>query len=228
MIDDPPLLTIRRGFERPPASLVAAFKGAQVSQIVDAMGGRGALSHTIKPLSQTNAVLVGTAITCQASPADNLAVFAALDAAVAGDVIVAATDGFTGTSVIGDLVLGMMRNKGLTGFVTDGLVRDVVGLEAVGLPVFSAGLTPNSPSRNGPGTVGFEVVVGGVRVASGDIVVGDRDGIAVVPRAEAEGVLERLAVVRKAEAALEARVNAGLVLPEFAERVLRGERVREV
>ena len=124
-------------------------------------------------------------MTCHCGPADNLAVFGALDAATSGDIIVAATDGFVGTAVTGDLVLGMARNKGLAGFVTDGLVRDVVGIEAVGLPVYCAGITPNSPARNGPGTVGFPVVMGGVAIAPGDILVGDRDGIVVVPRLEA-------------------------------------------
>ena len=186
-----------------------AFSGVPVSQVVDAMGGRGALHHAIKPLSPSTAALVGVAVTCHCGPADNLAVFGALDAAVSGDVIVAATDSFAGTAVTGDLVLGMARNKGLAGFVTDGLVRDVVGIEAVGLPVYCAGVIANSPARNGPGTVGFPVVLGGVAIAPGDILVGDRDGIAVVPRLEAEAVLSRLAAVRAAEQALDAQVRQG-------------------
>ena len=58
--------------------------------------------------------------------------------------------------------MGMARNRGLAGLVTDGLVRDLPGILAVGLPVYCAGVTPNSPARNGPGTVGLPVVVGGV------------------------------------------------------------------
>jgi 4-hydroxy-4-methyl-2-oxoglutarate aldolase len=228
MIEDPPLLTIKRHFERPAAEIVGAFAGVPIGHVIDAMGGRGALHHSFKPLASVAAQLVGIAVTCHCGPADNLAVFGALDAAKRGDVIVAATDGFTGTAVTGDLVLGMARNKGLAGFVTDGLVRDVVGIEAVGLPVYCAGVIANSPARNGPGTVGFPIVLGGVTVASGDIIVGDRDGIAVVPRAEAEAVLSRLAAVRTAEQALEARVRDGLEMPDFAEAVLRSKRTRYV
>jgi len=228
MIEDPPWLTIKRRFERPPAEIIAAFAGASVSQVVDAMGGRGALHHAIKPILPNAAVLAGTAVTCHCGPADNLAVFGALDAARAGDIIVAATEGFAGTAVIGDLVAGMARNKGLAGFMTDGLVRDVVGLEAVGLPVYGAGVIANSPARNGPGTVGFPVVLGGVTIAPGDILVGDRDGIAVVPRLEAEAVLARLAIVKAAEKALEARVQAGLEMPDFADAVLKSGRSRYV
>jgi regulator of RNase E activity RraA len=73
---------------------------------------------------------------------------------------------------------------------------------------------------------GFNVVLGGVNVASGDIIVGDRDGIAVVPRLEAKAVLSRLAAVKSAEQALEARVREGLEMPDFAEAVLRSERTR--
>ena len=79
---------------------------------------------------------------------------------------------------------------------------------AVGLPVFCAGLTPNSPVRNGPGTVGLPVVVGGVRIESGDVLLGDNDGVVVIPRAELAGVNQAdWTTVRKAEASLEAKVK---------------------
>ena len=228
MIEDPPLLTIKRRFERPEAEIISGFSGVPVSQVVDAMGGRGALHHAIKPLLPSGVILVGVAVTCYCGPADNLAVFGALDAALSGDVIVAATDSFTGAAVTGDLVLGMARNKGVAGFVTDGLVRDVIGIEAVGLPVYCAGVIANSPARNGPGTVGFPVVLGGVTISPGDILVGDRDGVAVVPRLEAGTVLARLAAIKAAEQDLDAKVRQGLQMPEFANIVLKSDRTRFV
>jgi 4-hydroxy-4-methyl-2-oxoglutarate aldolase len=132
------------------------------------------------------------------------------------------------TAVTGDLLLGMMRNKGVAGFVTDGLVRDITGIEAVGLPVYCAGVTANSPVRNGPGTVGFSVVLGDAVVNAGDILVGDRDGVVVVPRLDTEVVLARLPAIRAAEQALEAKVRAGLELPDFVSSVLRSDRTRVV
>jgi 4-hydroxy-4-methyl-2-oxoglutarate aldolase len=228
MITDPPILTIRRNFPRPDAELVSAFAGVPTGHIVDAMSGRGALDYRIKPLTPSSEVTVGVALTCDNGPADNLAVFGALDAAEPGDIIVAATDAFMGTALIGDLLLGMLKNRGVAGFVTDGLVRDLPGLVAVGLPVYCAGLTPNSPVRNGPGTVGLPVVVGGVHVASGDLVVADQDGVVVIPRDQAAHALERLAGVRTAEAALEAKVKAGLQVPDFITALLRSERVVEL
>src|SRR5258707_777597 len=84
------------------------------------------------------------AVCGQEGRADNLALFGALHAARKGDVLVAATDGFTATSITGDLLLGMARNRGVVGLVTDGLVRVLVGILAVGLPVYCAGITANS------------------------------------------------------------------------------------
>ncbi len=227
MIKDPPLLTIRRHFERPAAKDVAAFAGVPTGYAVDAMGGRGALDYRIKPLAPAASVMVGVAITCHCGPADNLALFAALAVAQPGDILVAATDGFTATAVTGDLLLGMAKNRGLLGLVTDGLVRDVAGIAGVGLPVYCAGITPNSPARNGPGTVGHPVVMGGAAIEAGDIVIGDNDGVVVISRSEAGAVLARLSDVRAAEATLDAKVKAGLGIPDFIQAVLDSDRVVE-
>ncbi len=228
MIEDPPLLKIRRNFPRPSHELIAAFAGVATGNVVDTMGGLGCLDCRIKPLVQAKEVMVGTAVTCYAGPSDGLAVFGALHAAKRGDILVAATDAFTTTAIAGDLLLGMARNRGVAGFVTDGSVRDLAGVLAVGLPVYCAGLTANSAARNGPGTVGLPIVVGGVAVESGDIVVGDRDGVVIVPLKQARAVLAKLADVRAAEASLEAKVKAGLEIPDFFSAIISSGRVEEI
>ena len=225
MIVDPPVLTIRANFPRPEASLVAAFAGAQTGNVVDAMGGSGALDFAIKPLEPASKVMVGVAVTCNCGPGDNIALFGAMSIAERGDILVAATGAFKGAAVSGDLMLGMALNRGIGGLVTDGLVRDIAGVLAVGLPVYCAGVSPNSPVRNGPGTVGEPIDLGGLRIESGDILIGDRDGVVVVPRARAAAVVEALATVRAAEAALEAKIVAGLEIPEFVEAILNSDRV---
>jgi len=225
MIVDPPVLTIRANFPRPEARFVAAFAGAQTGNVVDAMGGSGALDFAIKPLEPASKVMVGVALTCNCGPGDNLALFGAMSIAERGDILVAATGPFKGAAVTGDLMIGMALNRGIAGLVTDGLVRDIAGVLAVGLPVYCAGVSPNSPVRNGPGTVGEPIDLGGLRVESGDILIGDRDGVVVVPRARAAAVVEVLATVRAAEAALEAKIVAGLEIPEFMETILNSDRV---
>ena len=228
MIEDPPLLKIRRNFERPQQADIAALAGLQTGYIVDALGGRGALDYRIKPLAPLSGTMVGVAVTCHCGPGDNLALLGALHAAGAGDVLVVGTDAFTGTAVTGDLVMGMARNRGIAGLVTDGLARDVAGILGVGLPVFCAGVTPNSPARNGPGHVGLPVVLGGVAIESGDIIVADNDGVVVVSRNQLATVLERLPAIRSAEAELEAKVKAGLQVPGFFEDILHAGRVQEL
>jgi 4-hydroxy-4-methyl-2-oxoglutarate aldolase len=228
MIKDPPLLTIRRDFARPAPADVAAFANVPTGYVIDAMGGRGGLDYRIKPLAPASSVLVGVATTCHCGPADNLGLFAAMATARPGDILVAATDGFTATSVTGDLLLGMAKNRGVRGLVTDGLVRDLAGILGVGLPVYCTGITPNSPVRNGPGTVGLPVVLGGVSVEPGDLVIGDDDGVVIVPGADIATVLKRLSDVRAAEAALDAKVKAGLEVPDFIQRILESDRVVEI
>jgi 4-hydroxy-4-methyl-2-oxoglutarate aldolase len=228
MIKDPPLLRIRRNFTRPTAALLAGFAGVPTGYLVDAMGGGGCLDHRIKPLAERSKVMVGTAVTCHAGPADNLALLGALHAAREGDILVCATESFMGAAVAGDLLLGMALNRGVAGLVTDGLVRDIVGILKVDMPVYCAGVTANSPARNGPGTVGLPIVLGGLRIEPGDVIVGDRDGVVVVPLAEATAVLARLGEVKAAEASLEAKVRAGLQIPDFVQAIIDSDRVEEI
>ena len=107
-------------------------------------------------------------------------------------------------------------------------MRDILGILTVGLPVYCTGLTANSPARNGPGTVGLPIIIGGLKVDSGDIIVGDRDGVVVVPLAEAAAELSRLGEVKAAEASLDAKVRAGLEIPDFIQAIIDSDRVEEI
>lgn len=225
MLHNPPLLTIHRGHRRPDKALLDAFRGAQTSHLCDAMDGRGALDHRIKPLDPGNAVFVGPALTAFAYPADTVGMFGALAEAEPGDVLMVGCDGYTGTAVIGDLAAGMMKNKGCAAFVTDGLARDRAGIVAARLPVFAAGISPNSPARNGPGIVGEAVAIGGLRVEPGDIVVGDADAVVVVPLARAEAVLRALEEVRANEVKAEQRVRDGATMTPAMEPILAAARI---
>jgi 4-hydroxy-4-methyl-2-oxoglutarate aldolase len=77
------------------------------------------------------------------------------------------------------------------------------------------GVTPNSPHRSGPGTVGRPVMVAGVHVCAGDVVVADADGVVVVPQARLAEVAARLPAIRQAEASADAAVRAGAISPAF-------------
>jgi 4-hydroxy-4-methyl-2-oxoglutarate aldolase len=228
MLQDPPLLTVRRSFERPAASKIAKLAGAQTGHIVDALEGRGALDHRIKPVDPSRAAFVGVALPCETGPSDNLAILAALTLAKPGDVVVAASDGFDQTAVVGDNVCLMGKNAGLAAIVIDGMARDLDGIVGAGLPCFARGITPNSCVRSGPGRVGFPVVAGGVAVAPGDVLVGDRDGVVAIPQALLDMVIARLAEIRVAEQAVQAKIATGITQFESISTLMASDKVKYV
>ena len=213
MIHDPPALTIHRGFKRPSKELIEKFRGAQTSHLADSMNGRGALNYRIKPLDESQSAFVGPALTAHSAPADIVGMFGAVHEAQPGDVLVIANDAFTGTAVVGDLAIGMMKNKGIAAFVTDGLARDKAGILEFGMPVFCQGISPNSPGRTGLGIVGAPISLGDVFVKPGDIMIGDADAVVVVAQEEAEEVAQRLAEIQESEKIAVQRVVDGATLP---------------
>ena len=225
MLEDPPILTVKRPIRRPAESQILAFRGAMTGNVADCMGGRGAMSHFIKPLNDEFAIVCGPALPCFAYPADNLGVMGALHLATQGDIIVCATDAYNSTAVVGDLVCGMMKNKGVAAFVTDGMVRDQVGIEPWQFPVFCQGVNANSPARTGPGSVGVAINLAGVSVEAGDMIVCDRDGVVVVPFDQINEVLSKLRFLKIAEAEVEAKISAGLKEPEYIADLMASQKI---
>ncbi|MGD9508855.1 MAG: RraA family protein [Geminicoccaceae bacterium] len=231
MIEDPPLLTIGARPEPLPAEALAPFRDVPTGWLVDAMEGRGAMDCAIKPMAPEMAGMrrfFGPALTCWCGPNDNLALLGAIAEVKPGEVIVVACEGFTGAGMCGDLTAGMARNMGAVAIVTDGMVRDREGIVSVGLPVYCRGITPNSCVRSGPGTVGLPVVAGGVHIATGDLVVGDADGVVIVPRARLGEIASRLDAIRTAELAAEERVRGGQTIMGDIEALLASNRVRRL
>lgn len=224
MIGEPVTLTIRRNVERPSKALLKSFAGMPTGFVTDAHNGKGCMNFEIKPLLPTMR-FSGPAITAYCGPMDNLAAMAILDFAKKGDVIVIATGGDGTAATIGDLWAFWARKIGVAAIVCDGLVRDVAGLLKVGIPVFARGVRPNSAFRHGPGEINMGVTCGGVTIAAGDIIVGDRDGVVAVPLAEAQQVAAQLEQVKKKEAEAEAKVKRGVKL-KFWDPAALGGRVR--
>ncbi len=210
MLEDPPLLVVKKSWARPARDKLDKLIGAQTGHIVDAMDGRGALAAAIKPIDPARAQFVGTAITAETGPSDNLAILAAVALAKPGDCVVVAADAFAETAVVGDNVCWLARNAGIKAIVIDGMARDLEGMLGIGLPLFSRGITPNSCVKTGPGRVGVPVVAGGVAISPGDVLVGDRDGVVVIPAGMLDQVLARLEQIRVAEAAAQAKIATGI------------------
>ena len=211
MIGEPVKLTVRQHFSRPSKAQIEAFEGISTGFLVDAQNGTGALKHRIKPLDRQMA-FAGAVITVHVEPRDMLAV----------------QPGYDGAAVIGDNVAIMAKNKGLKAIVTDGMVRDVEGILAAGIPVFCAGVSPNSPYSFDPGSVGLPVAINGVPIESGDLLVGDGDGVVVVPQATVDRVIESLAVVTQLENEYEKKVLAGATASDWVQVLLDSEQTRYV
>lgn len=222
---EPPALTIRRSWSRPDPSAVEALRGVPTGFIVDVLGRSGALDWRIHPIWDGPA-FIGSALPVATTARDNLAPYAALSFAQHGDVLVVASGEYEGASIMGDILIGMARNAGIVAAVTDGLVRDVGGITEVGIPVYARGLSPNSPFKHGPGTIGLPVSLGGVVVEAGDIVLGDRDGIVVVPRGRIGEAIDGLAEIRAKEAQMDDLVRSGAREPGWLATMLAGGTVR--
>ena len=227
MIGEPVKLTVRQHFSRPSKAQIGAFEGISTSFLVDAQNGTGALKHHIKPLA-TQMAFAGAVITVHVEPRDMLAVQPGIALAQPGDVLLIETSGYDNAAVIGDNVAIMAKNKGLKAIVTDGMVRDVGGILAAGIPVFCAGVSPNSPYSLGPGSVGLPVAINGVPIESGDLLVGDRDGVVVVAQAMIDRVIESLAVVTQLENEYEKKVLAGATGSDWVQVLLDSEQTRYV
>jgi 4-hydroxy-4-methyl-2-oxoglutarate aldolase len=222
---NPPVLTVRRNFPRPAEALVKRLGEAPSGWVVDSNGRRGALDYRIRPLTAAKR-FCGVALTVWSRARDNLAPYAAIQFAKPGDVMIIAADAYEEASVVGDILVGMAKNQGVSAFVTDGVVRDIDGLNAVGIPVFARGLSPNSPSKDGPGSIGMPITLGGVAVNAGDVVMGDQDGVVVVAREALESVVAALAEVKAKEDKMEKLVAGGARLPPGLDQVIAEKGIR--
>jgi regulator of RNase E activity RraA len=207
------------------ASLVAAFRGLASSNVADAMGRFNFMDPGVQPRS--GLPLCGLAVTVNARPGDNLMVHKALQVAEPGDIVVVSTNGNTTSAVFGELMCRTAVARGLGGIVVDGAIRDAEGMTALGFPAFSRSVTPGGCDKDGPGEINVPVSCGGVAVHPGDIVVGDRDGIAVVPRADAAEVLELVRALVRNEERRVVEIQSGNLFKVDIDETLRKKSVIE-
>ncbi len=228
MIEAPPKLIVKKQRRRPTDAQIAAFQNVSTGFVVDALFGGGALASNIQALGGGRDIdcrAAGPALTADCGAADVLAVFAALKFVRAGDVVVSAFAAHSGCAAGGDGLLGMLKNCGASGFVTDGPLRDYAGVVSVGLPAWCTGITPASPHMSGPGTVGMPIQIGGQEVETGDMIIADGDGVVVVPFERIDEVIDNLERIRNAEQGQDDRVANGMKYPEWVEELLASDQV---
>jgi regulator of RNase E activity RraA len=199
-----------RGFPRRTVApaVRAAFADLPVAVVADAMGRLGVVDPAIR-LVGGRPPLVGPATTVDLHPGDNRGLHEALAAAAPGDVLVVATGGEPNVGLFGELMLREAERRGIAGVVVDGAVRDGPSLARSHLPVYARGLSPRGAWKSAPARLNWPVALGGVAVLPGDVVLGDADGVAVVPAGVAEEVLAAARAALRREAEIRRRLDAG-------------------
>ncbi|WP_043677656.1 RraA family protein [Streptomyces xylophagus] len=198
---------VSTGWERVDRQVLDRFREHSVANLGDALDRLNIVDGGIAPVWK-GARAVGTALPVLTVAGDNKAVIAALEHIRPGDILVINSFGHPGRAIIGDNLAQRFDVYGAVGAVVDGYVRDGAIIEKLGVPVFARGLTPAGPFKNGPGTIGEPVAVGGVVVNPGDIVAADADGVIVIPPHRAEEALAAVEEIVAREADLDAEVEA--------------------
>ena len=177
--------------------LIKQLSKFSAATLHEALGKQGNLPSAIKPIGLKMKVC-GRAYTVKTMPGDNVLLHRAYAYAKPGDVIVADCSGFYEAGYWGDLMSLGAKTKGINGLVIDGCIRDADDIEAMGFNVFSRGLCIRGTSNFGEGSLNEPIIIGGIFITPGDFIVGDRDGVVVVPASRVEEAIEK-AITREAK-----------------------------
>jgi 4-hydroxy-4-methyl-2-oxoglutarate aldolase len=204
--------TVRQVAERPERSLVTALREFATTQIADCGGPVAIVAPPLRHLAG-GAQLCGPAVTVWTKPGDILYVLKAADLVAPGDVLVVDGGSRPDAAVIGDIAGQALAALGCDGLVVDGAVRDLDGLDEVGLPTFAVGSHPATGSTQGPGAINVVVQCGGVTVRPGDVIRGDASGLVVVPKEHLAPVLAMTQAVADRERDWRQAIARGASLP---------------
>lgn len=163
------------------------------AQLCDGMANlgierNGCMDASLMPLD-SNKVMIGTACTVNTEDGDNFPIHVAIYQGKPGYVLVVAGKGYTERAYMGDLMGSSAEAVGLNGIIIDGYVRDKIGLSQLSIPIYAKGIMQRSPAKKGPGEINTVVTCAGMKVTPGDLIVGDYDGVTVIPRDRIEEVL---------------------------------------
>lgn len=199
------------------ALILDGVKKAKISIPMD-----GCMCAEMKPVGTTR-LMAGTALTVETEEGDNLPInIAAYTRSLEGYVMVVDGKAYKDRPYIGDLFERACKAMGLSGIVVNGYSRDSEETKKLDFPVYSLGILPRGPVRKGEGNINTDIHCAGVEVKPGDLVVGDADGVCVIPREYLEVVLE------KAEEKLEYEEKRVALIESYAEALKNGEALPEL
>lgn len=208
------MYTITREMVRPDPRLIEGFRKVAVANAGDAMGRFHIMRREMKPLSP-RFTLCGPALTVDTYMGSNLPIHVGMRLAEPGDVLVVSTGNAADGGYWGELMSIAALYQGLEGLVIEGGVRDSACIAESGFPVFSTAICPRGTFKGNQGSVNVPIACGGLSVQPGDIVLGDSDGVAVIPLEMAEDVLIAAEKIVSNEAVAKQRLAAGEYLFEI-------------
>ena len=178
------------------------------STVYEAAGKIGDMGPAIRQIIPGTR-FAGLAVTVRVWPGDTLAVLQAVDSAPAGSVLVVDAGGTERAAVWGGTSSLACIARGVRACVTNGSVRDVDEMIELKFPIFAAGISPRGTLKNHPGWRGIPISVGDCVVNDGDIVIGDSDGVLVVPFKDAADILLKAEAQERKQRERDARARRG-------------------
>ncbi|GAX89825.1 RraA family protein [Effusibacillus lacus] len=200
--------------------LLRQYRDFVTPHLSDNMNRLNAVDARIRPI-HASGKLVGSAFTVKTRPGDNLMIHKAIDMAGPGDVIVVDAGGDLTNAIIGEIMVRLAKKNGVEGFVIDGAVRDYEAIRELNYPVYAKGIIHRGPYKDGPGEINVPIQIGGAVVNPGDIVVGDLDGVVVVPFEQAEFLIGKVKTTMEMEKSILDSIENGSVDRGWVDELLR-------
>lgn len=200
-------------FDPLPAETLAAWREIPPAIASDCMNRSQCMGAPVKPLA-AGMRLTGQARTIQCMAGDNMAIHAAMRLVRPGEVLVISSGGHTGVALFGGLLAQVAMARGAGGLVTDGAVRDIAEIRDMGFSCFAAGAVPSGPHKGFGGMIDGAISCAGCPVGPGDLVLGDDDGVAVVPLGQAASLLAECQTKIAQEQAALKRLAKGEILAD--------------
>ena len=174
----------------------------------DSMNKAGTLAAAIRPIKPGYRML-GQALTVRAIAGDITPLLHGISQTKPGDILIVDGGGCMDNAILGGNMANEASCRGVAGLIIDGAIRDVAEIRELDIPCFTRAITPAGPNYSYIGDVGAPISCGGTLVESGDLVIGDDDGVTVVPRRRINKVLTVCRETLAAEAEWDRRINAG-------------------
>ncbi|QNF28575.1 RraA family protein [Metabacillus elymi] len=200
--------------------IVDQFRTVVTPHISDNMSRLQGAGAKLRPY-HNGMKLVGTAFTVKTRPGDNLMVHKAIDLAQPGDVIVVDAGGDQTNAIVGEIMQRIAKKNRIAGFVINGAIRDTVAFKNDSFPVYAKGVTHRGPYKDGPGEINVPVSFNGMIIHPGDLIVGDEDGLVVVPLEEAEEILEKAQKMARKEVEIFQSIEQGTIDRNWIDSTLK-------